>query len=185
MAAQPKPTRTPRRMMVSRWTPVSRSVERMLTPSVRAEMISTCRSNERMFIGGQSRCCRIGPLAGKALWRYIPAGGHGRGQSCCDLGPVRLQPRRSRSMMLEASGSDRDFRRCNAGRLAELDEPPSEPIRGRYLSLSRERGSGPSSCFLAPDAGRRNAGARCSPIHDLRLRSKVRHSGAKRTRCQR
>ena len=44
-------TRTPRRMMLSRWMPVRRSVARMLHPSVRAAMAAICLSKERIFMG--------------------------------------------------------------------------------------------------------------------------------------
>src|SRR5438445_10137157 len=42
--AQPCPTRTPRRMIVSRWTPVMRSIERMLEPSANAPITAICLS---------------------------------------------------------------------------------------------------------------------------------------------
>src|SRR5579872_4434116 len=46
---QPCPTFTPRRMIVSRWTPVMRSIARILEPSVSAAMTAICLSVLRVF----------------------------------------------------------------------------------------------------------------------------------------
>jgi hypothetical protein len=42
--AHAEPMRTPKRMIVSRWMPVRRSVERMLMPSHSAAIAETCLS---------------------------------------------------------------------------------------------------------------------------------------------
>src|SRR5579872_4656150 len=46
---QPCPTFTPKRMIISRWTPVMRSIARILEPSVSAAMTAICLSMLRVF----------------------------------------------------------------------------------------------------------------------------------------
>lgn len=71
-SAQPCPTRTPSRMIVSRCTPVMRSICRIAEPSASALTIWTCFSMLRAFA-----MCAL-PMAISVLQKY------GAVNSCCD-----------------------------------------------------------------------------------------------------
>ena len=150
--AQPSPTRTPRRMTVSRCTPVRRSTDRMEHPSVSAAMMATCLSKGRMFTGP------IRLIAGRTprFWKNGAESATFARQVVAE-GPnpkvmigTGAVPAVSVPLWFEAPDSDRDFRRRKTGRPTVRRASKANRLRAAAFP-SQGRSSGPS-CLSSPRA---------------------------------